>query len=522
MAQEEGAEKGGDVQPVAVGVGQDANLAVAQAVEVLRGRVHPQGRGDVVDLLGGQDGFRGHFPGVEDLAPQGHYRLEVAVPGLLGRTAGRVALHEKQFAVRGVLADAVGQLAREGRTVGHLLARYLLAGAQPLLGVAQGQGRDLFRRLGVLVEPEAEGVLHRPGDEGGRLARGEPLLGLAGELGILHLDRQHVAALLPDIVRGQAHAAGDQLAKLAKFADRSQQAAAEAVDMGPPKRRGNEVDIAFAHRFAALAEPGDGPVDHFGFALGAAHEGDLRHDGLVGQALGEIIAQPVLVVPLGLVVVDPVDEAQPQPGAQDRLGPQHVAQPRHGKPRAVEVLGIGPEVDRGAGVALAHRARFGKGLDEVAVGEGDGVALAVTADLHLQPAAQGVDHRDADPVQPTGEEVVLGGKLRPGVQPGHDQLHPADTFLGVEVHRHSPAVVPHFQGLVLVEDDLDLLGESGDGLVDAVVHHLLGQMVGSRGVGIHAGATTHRLQAAEDLDGFGVVGSVRVGAHGGSGLPLLG
>mgnify|MGYP000536498011 CR=1 FL=1 len=37
--------------------------------------------------------------------------------------------------------------------------------------------------------------------------------------------------------------------------------------------------------------------------------------------------------------------------------------------RIVEILGIGPEADGGAGVALAHRAGFGEGFDEIAVGK---------------------------------------------------------------------------------------------------------------------------------------------------------
>ena len=47
----QGADEGGDVQAVRVGVGEDADFAVAQAAQVVAGRVNADGNGDVVDFL---------------------------------------------------------------------------------------------------------------------------------------------------------------------------------------------------------------------------------------------------------------------------------------------------------------------------------------------------------------------------------------------------------------------------------------------------------------------------------------
>src|SRR5690606_3387606 len=105
-----------------------------------------------------------------------------------------------------------------------------------------------------------------------------------------------------------------------------------------------------------------------------------------------------------------------------------------------------------------------------------------------------------------GELVVLVGELAAGVQLGEDQLDAGDAFFRVDVHRHAAAVVDHFQRVVLVEDHLDGRGVAGQRLVDAVVDDFLGQVVGARGVGVHARALAHRVQTGQYFDGIGVVG----------------
>jgi hypothetical protein len=114
VAHEQGADQRRDVQAVGVGIGEDADLAVAQARQIVEpGR--RRGDGDVVHLLGGEDLAGVHLPGVQDLAAQGQDRLELAVAGLLGAAAGGVALHQEQLGALRVLAGAVGELAGQGR-----------------------------------------------------------------------------------------------------------------------------------------------------------------------------------------------------------------------------------------------------------------------------------------------------------------------------------------------------------------------------------------------------------------------
>ena len=199
---------------------------------------------------------------------------------LLGRAAGRVPLDQEELGEPQVLAGAVGELAGEGGAGGHRLALHLLAGAQARLGAVDGQAGDPLGVGGVVVEPEGEGVLGDAGDEGRRLARGEPLLGLAGELRVLHAHRQHVGAAGPDVLRRQLDAARQQVAELAELADGVGQAGAEAVDVRPPLRRRDQVDVALAHAVrgsSSSPSQADRPVDLLVLAAEVADERLLGH-----------------------------------------------------------------------------------------------------------------------------------------------------------------------------------------------------------------------------------------------------
>ncbi|ENY73775.1 hypothetical protein G114_01944 [Aeromonas diversa CDC 2478-85] len=168
-------------------------------------------------------------------------------------------------------------------------------------------------------------------------------------------------------------------------------------------------------------------------------------------------------------------------------------------------MGLGPEAHPGAGVAPPAGAGDRELGGLLPLLEGDLVDLAVAAHRHLDPGREGVDHRDPHPVQTAGELIVLARELAPRVQLAEDQLNPRDPLFRVDIHRHATAVVDHLEGLILVQDHLDAAGVARQGLVDAVVDDLLTQVVGAGGVGVHAGATSHRLQAIKDLNGIGIV-----------------
>ena len=95
--------------------------------------------------------------------------------------------------------------------------------------------------------------------------------------------------------------------------------------------------------------------------------------------------------------------------------------------------------------------------------------------------------------------IGLALELPARVERGHDHFERRlARIFGVRVDRDSAAVVGHRKAVAGLERDLDAGGETGHGLVHAVVDHLGGEVVESAGVGpadIHAGAAADRLEA---------------------------
>src|SRR5690606_2791078 len=144
-----------------------------------------------------------------------------------GAAAGRVALAQDRRGAREALADAVGERAGKRRALGDLLADALLLGLQPRAGAVDRQLRDLLAQVDVAVEPERERVLGGALDEAGGLARAQALLGLAAELRVAHLQAEHEADPVPDVLGRQLHAARQQAAELAELAQRVGEARAQ-------------------------------------------------------------------------------------------------------------------------------------------------------------------------------------------------------------------------------------------------------------------------------------------------------
>ena len=124
------------MRAVHVGVGHDDNLVVARLREVeLFLDARPDRCDDRPDFLVVQHLVEARLFHVDDLAAQGQNGLEVALASLLGRTAGRVALHEIDLAERRVGEGAVGQLAGEvGYVERRLLAREITGFARRFTG----------------------------------------------------------------------------------------------------------------------------------------------------------------------------------------------------------------------------------------------------------------------------------------------------------------------------------------------------------------------------------------------------
>ena len=125
--------------------------------------------------------------------------------------------------------------------------------------------------------------------------------------------------------------------------------------------------------------------------------------------------------------------------------------------------------------------------------------VAVAPDLDFEPARQRVDHRHADTVQAAGKTVAVLVELTAGVQPREDQLDTGHLVLGMPIDRHATTIVDDGDGAVLVQRYGDFPSVAGERFVDAVVDHLLHQVIRPRGVGVHARPAPDRLQSGQHL-----------------------
>jgi hypothetical protein len=113
-------------------------------------------------------------------------------------------------------------------------------------------------------------------------------------------------------------------------------------------------------------------------------------------------------------------------------------------------------------------------------------------------------------VQSTGNFVAGAVELPAGVQLGHYHLGGGHLLIVNHhvVHGNAAAVVHHRDGVVDVDGDFDLVGESGQRFVHGVIHDFVHQVVQAKFAGradVHGGALAHGLHSPEHLDGFGVV-----------------
>ena len=97
-------------------------------------------------------------------------------------------------------------------------------------------------------------------------------------------------------------------------------------------------------------------------------------------------------------------------------------------------------------------------------------------------------------METAGKIVIFVVELTARMQSRQDQLDPGDFVLRVNIHGHAAPVVYHFNRSVCVDTHFNLTRVTGDGLVHTVVDHLLHQVIGSGGIGVHTRPAAHRLE----------------------------
>ena len=182
---------------------------------------------------------------VEDLPLQGENGLEVAVPPHLGGASGGLALNDEELGPLRVSLGAVGKLAGEAAAVQGVLADHQVSGLARRLPGLLGQDTALHDApcvVGVVLQIDGQVLGHHGLHQGLDLGVAQLGLGLALELRVHDLDRDHRGQPLSNVLTGQVGLVVLQELLLATVVvDRPGQGGPEAGDVGPALRGVNAV-----------------------------------------------------------------------------------------------------------------------------------------------------------------------------------------------------------------------------------------------------------------------------------------
>ena len=129
--------------------------------------------------------------------------------------------------------------------------------------------------------------------------------------------------------------------------------------------------------------------------------------------------------------------------------------------------------------------------------------MSLTTHLRIDAGGQGVDHGDADAVEPAGDGVAATAELAAGVKDRHDDLDGGPVLRGVLVNGDAASIIDDPEPAVGLNGDLDVIAAAGEGLVHGVVDDLVHQVVQSAltgGADVHARPLAHRLESLEHGD----------------------
>ena len=493
-----------DVGAIHVGVRQDDDLVVTQAVEhrsrrVRLVRIDAQRHRDVMHLVVGENFRRVDLESVQHFAAQRQHRLELAVARLLGAAAGRIALDQEDFVLLRRGAGGVGELARQQRDAGAGALLDHLAGARTGLRALDCQAADALRLGRVVVEPAVQRVLDALVDQLHRFAVVQLVLGLALEARLQHLGAEHIARVLRHVLRLQRELGRHQAVVGGVILDRFEQRLPHARLVHAAARRRNQVHEGFAHRPAF--RKGDRPLGALALVIAGdrgACAAEQRHRQ-IAQLFAQVVAQAVGVLPLLHRPALFVFEADAHAGQHGAAGAQQVFDVGLAHAVAGEILRIRPRAHTGTGVRLRTAADLGQPLRNAVV-EGDRMFAATALHGRFQPGGQRVGNGDADAVQTAGDLVGLALELAARVRDGEDDFDRRHLLGRMDIDRNAATVVLDRHRAVAVHHHPDAVGEAALGLVAGVVDHFLDDVVRTVGPGVHVRPLLYGRNALEHLD----------------------
>ena len=235
---------------VDIGIGHDYDLVICKLVDVDSLRVVGSSDGNAQSaeearyLLIVEDLMLHGFLDVEDLASDRQNSLKRTVAALLGRSACRISLDNEEFAVFGMAARTVGELAGQTSADERRLAQHFLAGiAGGIAGL--GGNHDLldnsFRLTRILFKIVAQSLADGSLDSADNFAVAELGLCLAFELRFHDLHRDHCRQTLAEVIARNLDL--DLFEKLVVFGILLEGLGQSAAETGQMSTSLNSVDI---------------------------------------------------------------------------------------------------------------------------------------------------------------------------------------------------------------------------------------------------------------------------------------
>jgi len=511
---EERQQQRADVRAVHVGVGHDDDLVVARLldVELVVADARADGGDHRADFLVAEHPVEARLLDVEDLAAQRQDGLELAVAALLGRAAGRIALHQEQLAQRRIALGAVRQLAGQRAGIQRAFAAGQIARLARRLAGPRRQHALLDHLAGdrrVLLEVRRQPLVDDGRHDALDLAVAQLGLRLALELRIGHLDAHHRHEAFADVLAGHRVLFLQQLVGAAVDVDHARQRAAEAAQVRAALDRVDVVRVG-QHRLgvAVVVLQRDLDGDPVLFLL-EADRIRMQHHLVLVQVLDEFA--DAAVVAEGLRAHRPVllflAEDDLDALVQERQLAQARGQDVPGKLDRAENLVVG--------IPRHLRAPVGARADDLqrrlrhAALEAHAVDLAFAPDFDLHPLAQRVHAADAHAVEAAGHLVAAVVELAARVEDRQRHFHRRLLQLRVGIHRNAAAVVRDGHRAVGGQFDLDAAAIARQRLVDGVVHHLVHAVVqpALEGVAdVHRRPFADRFQPFQNLDFRAIVG----------------
>ena len=346
------------------------------------------------------------------------------------------------------------------------------------------------------------------------------VLGLGGEFRVRHLGREHAGQAFAGVIAGDGDFRLRCQSRRGRIAvDDTRQRAAESGQMGAAIALRDVVGEAENILVIAVI-PLQRRLDHHTIAL-ALDQDRLREDrGLGAIKMGDEGCNAALIdhgvgpdLVLALIAQGDLD-ARIQEGELAQTVLQRIA----------------VKFGHGEGFFRRHEAHFRARLARIdiahhlqvfvgnAVAEAHMMLLALAPDRQVHPDRQGIDHRNAHPVQTAGDLVGILVELPAGMQLGHDDLGRRHALALVEISRNTATVIAHTGRAVGMQRHQDFGTMAGEGFVDRVVDDLINHVVQARAVigitDIHAWTFADSIKALEDLDRFRVVFVIRLFGHG--------